>query len=285
MKILLFGAAGLLGRHLCAELPTHGHTLRALTRPEADITDATRLDELFSDSWDAVINCAAIVNFDACENDPAATDRVNRDAPLDLASRCHKASAVFVQFSSDYIFDGKTDRPLREDDEAHPLSVYGHQKLALEKTIPQVCPRSLVIRLSWLYGRGGRTFMSLLPDLFLKQETLRIAAGKTGSCLYAPDAARWIRLLLESGHTGLFNLVNEGRTSWEEFARECLAQMRALGRNPVCREILEVPHEQLGAHGAKRPRHSSLSVEKLAAALAPGPRRWDEALGNYLQKE
>jgi dTDP-4-dehydrorhamnose reductase len=285
VKILLFGAAGLLGRHLSAELPAHGHTVRALTHPEADITDAARLDELFSEPWDAVINCAAIVNFDACENDPAATNRVNRDAPLDLASRSHKASAVFVQFSSDYIFDGKIDRPLREDDEARPLSVYGHQKLALEKNIPQVCPRSLVIRLSWLYGRGGRTFMSLLPELFLKQETLRIAAGKTGSCLYAPDAARWIRLLLEDGHTGLFNLVNEGRTSWEEFARECLTQMQSLGRNPVCREILEIPHEQLGVHGAKRPRHSSLSIEKLAAALPPGPRPWREAMGDFLREE
>ena len=285
MKILLFGAAGLLGRHLATELTAHGHTVRALTHPEADITDSARLDELFAEPCDAVINCAAIVNFDACENDPASTDRVNRDAPLDLASRCHKASAVFVQFSSDYIFDGKTEHPLREDDEARPLSIYGHQKLILEKTIPQVCPRSLVIRLSWLYGRGGRTFMSLLPDLFLKQETLRIAAGKTGSCLYAPDAARWIRLLLESGQTGLFNLVNEGLTSWEEFARECLAQLHALGRNPACREILEIPHEQLGAHGAKRPRHSALSIEKLAVAIPPGPRPWQEALQDFLRAE
>jgi dTDP-4-dehydrorhamnose reductase len=283
LKILLFGAAGLLGRHLHAEFPAHGHDVHAFTHPEADITDAARLDTLFAESWDAVINCAAIVNFDACENDPEGTNRTNSDAPLDLASRCHKAGALFVQFSSDYIFDGKTERPLRECDEARPLSVYGHQKLALEKSIPQVCPRSLVLRLSWLYGQGGRTFMSLLPDLFLKQETLRIAAGKTGSCLYAPDAARSIRLLLGGGHTGLFNLVNEGCTSWEEFARECLRQMKALGRNPACREILETPYEQLGAHGAKRPRHSSLAIEKLAAAIPPGPRAWREALADFLQ--
>ena len=285
MKILLFGAAGLLGRHLRAEFPAHGHDAHAFTHPEADITDAARLDTLFAEPWDAVINCAAIVNFDACENDPEGTNRTNRDAPLDLASRCHKAGAVFVQFSSDYIFDGKTERPLRECDEARPLSVYGHQKLTLENSIPEVCPRSLVLRLSWLYGQGGRTFMSLLPDLFLKQETLRIASGKTGSCLYAPDAARSIRLLLEGGHTGLFNLVNEGSTSWEEFARECLQQMKALGRNPACREILETPYDQLGAHGTKRPRHSSLAIEKLAAAIPPGPRPWCEALHDFLRAE
>ncbi len=285
MKILLLGAAGLLGRHLHADLHARGHDVHAFTHPEADITDRLRLDELFAEPWDAVVNCAAIVNFDACENDPAGSDRTNHAAPLDLASRCHKAGAVFVQFSSDYIFDGKTERPLREDDEAHPLSVYGHQKLVLEKSIPQVCPRSLIIRLSWLFGKGGRTFMSLLPGLFKKQETLRIASGKTGSCLYAPDAAHWIRLLLEGGNTGLFNLVNEGTTSWEEFACECLAQMRSLGRNPLCHEILEIPHEQLGAHGGKRPRHSSLSINKLAAALPPGPRHWREALQDFLGED
>lgn len=282
MKILLFGAAGLLGRHLYAELPAYGHSLRALTHPEADITDPSRLDELFAEPWDAVINAAAIVNFDACENDPEGTNRTNRDAPLDLASRCHKAGAVFVQFSSDYIFDGKTERPLRECDEAHPLSVYGHQKLTLEKSIPEVCPRSLVLRLSWLYGQGGRTFMSLLPDLFLKQETLRIASGKTGSCLYAPDAALWVRLLLENKATGLFNLVNSGCTSWEEFARTCLQSLQALDRRPACREIIETPYDQLGAHGAKRPRHSCLSTTKLASTLPPGPRPWQEALAAFL---
>ena len=284
MKILLFGAGGLLGRHLAAELAAHGHDVAALTHAEADITASARLDELFGTSHDAVINAAAVCDFDACERDPVGTGRVNRDAPLDLARRCAAQNALFVQFSSDYVFRGEIDRSLTESDEPDPLSVYGRQKADLERDLPHLCPRSLVIRLSWLYGREGRTFMSLLPALLTRQQTLRVAAGKTGRCLYAPDAARWIRLLIEGGHTGLFNLVNAGDTSWEEFARTCLVRMKDLGDHPACRHLEEVPYEQLGPDWAKRPRHSSLSLQKLAATLPPGPRPWEEALDSYLKE-
>jgi dTDP-4-dehydrorhamnose reductase len=284
MKILLFGAGGLLGRHLAGELTSHGHTVIALTHAQADITDGAQLDEWFSRRPEAVINAAAVCDFDACERDPAGTGRVNLQAPLDLARRCAAQNALFVQFSSDYIFRGDVDRPLTENDEPDPLSVYGSQKAGLEREIPHLCPRSLVIRLSWLYGRDGRTFMSLLPSLLARQETLRIAAGKTGRCLYAPDAAHWIRLLVEGGYTGLFNLANDGDTSWEEFARSCLARMKALGYHPACRHLEEVPYGQVGPDWAKRPHHSSLSLQKLTAALPPGPRRWESALDSYLRE-
>jgi len=282
LKILLFGASGLLGRHLVPELLAHGHRVVAPTHAEADITDGKRMDELFSEPHDAVINCAAIVNLDACENDPEGTGRVNRDAPLDLARRCHSAGAFFVQFSSDYIFRGDARRLHAEGDAAEPLSAYGHQKLALEREIPRLCPRSLVLRLSWLYGRGGRTFMSYIPQILAEKPVLQIAAGKTGNCLWAQDAARWVRLLLEKGGTGLFNLANAGETSWEEFARACLEGMGAAGIRTRCGEILETPYLELGTHGAKRPKHSALDLEKISAAVPPGPRPWREALEDYL---
>lgn len=285
MRILLLGAGGLLGRHLAAELPRHGHALTALTHPEADITDAHRLDGLFRQPWDAVINAAAVCSFDRCESDPDATARVNRDAPLDLAERSHAHGAKFVQFSSDYVFEGTLDRPLTEEDVPSPLSAYGRQKADIEGGILQRCPHSLVLRISWLYGAGGKTFMSMLPSLLASRESLRVASGKTGRCLYAPDAAAWTRLLLESPHTGLFNLVNGGDTSWERFAHACTAEMHAAGMNACCREIIEVPYTELGANWAKRPRHSSLDISKLARAFPPGPRPWREALAAFVRSE
>ena len=282
MKILILGATGLLGRHLQAELTGHRHDVHAFKHAEADITDSGRLGELFSEPWDAVVNCAAIVNLDACENDPESTGRTNLTAPLDLARRCHSAGALFVQFSSDYIFHG-TERHLHtEQDSAEPLSVYGRQKLALERQIPGLCPRSLILRLSWLYGKGGRTFMSSIPQILASKPELRIASGKTGSCLWAKDAAHWIRLLLESNSTGLFNLVNSGETSWEEFARKCLDRMQALGLATACGAVIETPYLDLGTHGAKRPKHSALDPSKLSAHSPPGPRPWREALDAYL---
>ena len=284
MKILLLGAGGLLGRHLVNEFSTGSHELAALLHAQADITDSRRLDELFSARWDAVINAAAVCDFDACQRDPGKTGLVNRDAPLDLARRCHKQGSLFVQFSSDYVFPGDDDRPLTEEDAPRPLSAYGEQKAVLEKSVPVACPRSLVLRLSWLYGLGGKTFMSLMPSLLASQETIRTASGKTGACLYAADGAFWTRKLIESGATGLFNVVNQGETSWEEFARTCLAEMKKLGLAPVCRSIDEVAFETLGPDWDKRPRYSCLAVEKLTAAMPPGPRPWQEALGEFLER-
>jgi len=282
MKILLFGAGGLLGRYLSREFG--GRELTAMNHGEADITDSARLDELFARRWDAVINAAAVCDFDACESDPVGTGLVNRDAPLDLARRCAAQGALFVQYSSDYVFGGKDDRLLTESDAPAPLSVYGHQKADLERLVPEVCPRSLMIRVSWLYGLGGKTFMSRIPDLLKGEPTLRTAAGKKGCCLYAADAAYWTRGLIEEGLTGLFNLVNSGATSWEDFARFCLNAMQSRELAPSCEAIEEVHYTSLGPGWAKRPRHSRLDTGRLAAVLPPGPRPWREALGVFLDE-
>ena len=280
MKILLFGSGGLLGRYLTRELA--GHTLTAQSHTDTDITNASRLDELFAQPWDAVINAAAVCDFDACEKDPAGTGRINREAPLDLARRCAAQDALFVQYSSDYVFGGADDRLLSESEAPSPLSVYGHQKADLEQHIPSICPRSLILRVSWLYGLGGKTFMSRMPDLLADQTSLRTAAGKKGCCLYAADGACWTRQLVETGHTGLLNLVNPGETSWEEFAGATMAQMNAMGLTPKCTEIEKVPYEQLGPGWTKRPRYSCLDPAKLASACPPGPRPWREALGEFI---
>jgi len=280
MNILLLGSGGLLGRYLTHELA--GHALTAQTHKDTDITDASRLDELFAKPWDAVINAAAACDFDACEKDPVGTGRINRDAALDLARRCAAQNVLFVQYTSDYVFRGDEDRILGESEVPHPLSVYGRQKADLEELIPNLCPRSLILRLAWLYGMDGKTFMSRMPDLLSRQNSLRTAAGKKGCCLYAADGALWTRKLVEAGHTGLFNLVNPGETSWEEFASTTLAQMTFMGLAPKCTSIEKVPFAQLGANWAKRPRYSGLDPAKLALALPPGPRLWREALGDFL---
>jgi len=280
MKILLLGAGGLLGRYLTAEFS--GQELTAMSHEQADITDGARMDELFAERWDTVINAAALCDFDACEKDPVGSGRVNRDAPLDLARRCAAQDALFVQYSSDYVFRGEDDKLLTESDPPQPLSVYGHQKADLEQLISDLCPRSLILRISWLYGLGGKTFMSRIPDLLAGQASLRTAAGKKGCCLYAADGAYWTRKVVEAGHTGLFNLVNPGETSWELFAQTALEQMTALGLAPACQTIEKVPYEQLGPGWSKRPRYSCLDTAKIAAALPPGPRPWREALGEYL---
>lgn len=283
MRVLILGAGGLLGRHLASAFADRETT--ALRRAEADITDTACMDALFGEPWNVVINAAAICDFDECERDPAATGRVNHDAPLYLAQRCHRSGALFVQFGSDYVFAGDEDRVLSEFDETQPLSVYGGQKADLERSLPAACPRSLLLRIAWLYGHGGRTFMSMMPRLLAREETLRVASGKRGRCLYAPDAAAWVRRLVDAGQTGLFNLANTGDTSWEEFARATRDEMEALGLRPRCRDIVEVPFASLGPNWAKRPRFSCLDTTQLERLAPPGPRPWREALRDFVAGE
>lgn len=280
MRVLLFGSGGLLGRYLARAWP--GHELTAPGRRDGDITGTACLDALFARRWDAVINAAAACDFDACERDPVATGRVNRDAPLELARRCAAQGALFVQYSSDYVFGGEEDRLHTESDIPQPRSAYGRQKADLEKVIPVLCPRSLILRVSWVYGLGGRTFMSRLPGLLAGTTSVTTAAGKRGCCLYAADAASWTRRLVGEGATGLFNLVNPGETSWEEFARTALAQMTALGLAPACRHLAETPYDRIAPGWDLRPRHSGLDTAKIAGAFPPGPRPWREALAAYL---
>lgn len=284
MKTLIFGAGGLLGRHLVAEWQTHGLNVTGLTHDDCDITDAGQLDDVFEQPWKIVINAAAICNFDACEREPVRTAAVNCDAPLDLARRCAARGALFVQFSSDYVLRGEREVLWTENAAPDPLSAYGHQKAEIERSVPLLCPRSLIIRLSWLYGRDGRTFLSLLPLLLLREKNVRVAAGKTGRCLYAPDAAYWVRLLATGGHTGLFHLANDGTMSWESFAARCLERWTTFGLEPACRNLVEVPFETLGPDWFKRPHHSALALDKISALLPPGPRRWTLALDDYLSE-
>jgi len=283
MKILLFGASGLLGHALKQEIA--GYEWTAPSHAQADITKSQHLDALFRQPWDVVINAAAICDFDACEENPVATGRVNLEAPLDLARRCHASGALFVQFSSDYIFSGDENRLLSEDDTPHPRSAYGRQKAVLEQTIPTLCPRSLLLRLSWLYGADGKTFMSQMPHLLATQKVLRVATGKQGRCLYVRDAASWIMRLVDAGNTGLFNLVNDGDTSWEEFAHVCLKEMHAFGFSPHCEQLEEIPYESLGSHWALRPRYSCLDTSRLRQVHPPGPRHWTEALTDFLHEQ
>lgn len=283
MKILLFGASGLLGQALRQEIASCD--LTAPTHVQADITNAAHLDKLFRSSWDVVINAAAICDFDACETNPLLTNRVNLEAPLDLARRCHEAGTLFVQFSSDYVFRGDSKFALTENDTPNPLSVYGKQKAAVERHVSALCPHSLIIRLAWLYGAGGKTFMSRIPELLATQETLRIASGKHGRCLYVRDAASWIMRLIKANHTGLFNLVNDDDTTWEEFAHVCLEKMRLLGVNIRCQHIEEIPYESLGPNWKLRPRYSCLAIKQLRKTLPPGPRPWKEALTDFLREQ
>ncbi len=283
-KIAILGASGLLGSHVYRRC-LQGHVPHeALTHEGLDITDVqSSLDFLDTHCPDVVVNCAAFCSFQGCEDDPVRSEAVNLVAPCRWADECARRGIMMVHFSSDYIFDGCLNRPYREEDAPNPLSVYARHKVGCERHFAKH-PGHLVLRISWLFGRGGRTFLSMLPDLLMARESLTVASGKRGACLHAAYAADVIIELIERGVSGLVNLVHEGGTSWEEFARACLEELHSRGLNPACREIIEEPYQELlSSNSARRPAYSVLDVGKLASLLGCPVKPWREGLRDYLE--
>jgi dTDP-4-dehydrorhamnose reductase len=280
--ILVLGAGGLLGRHLTTLLQRQERPFVAHTRETLDITDANRMRELLdSETFTSVINCAALCSFGACETNPDASARVNRDAPIRWAAECAARGIRFVHFSSDYIFDGRRDTPYPEEAEPHPLSVYAKHKAETE---PQVLshPMHLLLRVAWIFGAGGRTFMSMLPRLLMESPVVTVASGKRGSCLYAGHGAEMILELVDRGATGLLHVVNSGEATWEGYAHSCLQKLRARNLRPLCNEIREHPFDSMPNLQGFRPPYSVLSTAKLAGILGKEPPHWEAGLDAFL---
>lgn len=282
LKILVPGAGGLLGRHVVEEYRRHGEKITALSHADLDVTDEGAVRSILAhEQPDVVINCAALCHFQRCQENPAASAAVNREAPIRLAKLTAERGIRLVHFSTDYIFDGLSQVPYREEDTPNPLSVYGEHKTAVERAF-SAFPSHLLLRVAWLFGHGGKTFLSLLPTLLREKEALEVASGKRGTCLHAGYAAEVIRELVAQGNNGLFNLVHSGETSWEDFAHETLRLLQERGLQPRCREIIEVPLEKMPVMRGSRPIYSVLATEKLASALGSNPISWKEGLNRYL---
>ncbi len=282
MKILLLGAGGLLGRHLHQRLQEIDIAFLPLRHADLDICDRkASLKALDLHQPSVVINAAALCNFGACEDDPSASSSINREAPIWWAETCGRAGVRFIQFSSDYIFDGTSVRAYREDDLPNPLGQYGRDKAALEAAIHSL-PHCLVLRISWLFGAGGKTFLSMIPELLMQRDELTVAAGKRGTCLHAGYAADVVIQLLNTTASGVLNLAQSGETSWEEFADNALEILRSRGMQPRCRKIIRKSFREIPSLVGNRPEYSPLDTSRLATILKAPVQPWYEALEQYI---
>lgn len=280
MRVAILGAAGQLGRDLCAEL---GSAAVALTRAEADLTrpeTVRRALEALRPA--AVANCAAYNLVDRAETEPAAAFAVNALGVRELAVICRDLDCVLLHFSTDYVFglDESRRTPCTEDEAPGPVNVYGVSKAAGESLVRLTCPRHLVVRTCGLYGRhgvGGKggNFVETMLRKAAEGAALRVVADQVCTPTATADLARLSAALLRAGHVGLYHLTATGACSWHEFAAAIfeLAGVRA--------DLTPVPSAAYAAP-ARRPRWSVLSGAKYDA-LGLAPRRsWRAMLADYL---
>ncbi|NLG29078.1 MAG: dTDP-4-dehydrorhamnose reductase [Chloroflexi bacterium] len=272
MRIAVTGSKGQLGTALQAALSAH--ELLPIDLPEDDITSLEAIcARVRAFAPDIVIHAAAMTNVDGCEADPAAAYRLNVLGTRNMAVAAQQSNAALVYVSTDYVFDGQKAEPYWEYDDANPLSVYGRTKWIGERLAQQLCPRSYVVRIAWLYGPGPRNFVQTVLRLADERGSLRMVTDEVGSPTYAADVAQALGRLIAQPAYGIYHLPNSGVCSRFDWAREILQRT---GRSRV--ELLPSENYQ---RAARVPAHAELR-NFAGAELGIIMRPWREALAAYL---
>jgi dTDP-4-dehydrorhamnose reductase len=279
-KILITGAEGLVGRASIEHCRGIGDEVVAYDHQSLDIADAEQVQTVIGrESPAAVINCAAWTDVDGCERDPAKAERVNAAGPENLARACREANAGFVTISTDYVFDGLKDGFYTQRDDPNPISVYGRSKLAGERRAQVEYARTIVVRTGYIFGPGGRNFLSVLVDLARRGQKLKAIRDSWGTPTYARDLAVRLRDLVELDLPGVFHVVSSGNgASFEAFAQAALklAELNVDLIESVTMDSLTRP--------APRPRNSKLKCLLSEAIGLPPLPRWQEGLAHFVAR-
>jgi dTDP-4-dehydrorhamnose reductase len=276
VRLLITGGLGLLGQEI-ARVFEGAAAIRTTDREEWDVTDpAACRREVDGFRPDVVIHCAAYTAVDRAESDAASATLLNVEGTRNVARACRDRGALMVTFGTDYIFDGTSARPYREEDPANPLSVYGKTKWAAEQALREEGGDHLLVRTQWMFGPAGRNFIRTILEKARRGETLRVASDQVGCPTFSRDLAGAVRNLLEAGARGTVHFSGGGETSWFGLAGYALERC-GMPTGPLFpAKTRDLPYP------APRPAYGVLSKEKYRAITGASPRPWEEAVGEYL---
>jgi dTDP-4-dehydrorhamnose reductase len=276
--VLVLGAQGQLGEATAATLAEH-HEVVGWGRADLDLTEAeTTSRRIAALCPDVVVNCAAFNDVDGAQIQPETALAVNAWAVRTMARAANDLDATFVHYSTDFVFDGATDRPYREDDPPNPRGTYAVSKLLGEWFAAEV-PRHYVLRVESLFGGSrGRSSVDRMLTAILSSQEVRAFADRTVSPSYVEDVVDATMALVDGSRPwGLYHCVNTGWTTWAELSRE----LARLAERPDAR-IAEVTMESAKLP-APRPKFAALSNAKLAMTGIEMP-TWQDALARYVTR-
>jgi len=291
MRLLVTGAAGMLGHDIARAASRAGHEPALLDLPEIDITEersvAEALERLGHEpgGLDAIVNCAAWTDVDGAESEEPAARAVNALGAGVLARGAARAGLPLLHVSTDYVFDGVAPldgdgapRPYVESDPTGPRSAYGRTKLEGEREVLAASGRHTVVRTAWLYGVDGKNFVETMlrlagePGASGSTPSVQVVTDQVGSPTWGGHLAPALLGLLERGVAGLVHLTGAGQVSWNGFAREIFRQAEV-----DCR-VEPASSEQM-ARPAPRPAWSALASEREDVLPMPP---WQDGLAGYL---
>ncbi len=279
MKYLIVGKNGQLARAFIRRFEERVLDFNAPDKSQFDITDSASVSRVV-DTYkpDVIINCAAYNLVDRAEQEREKAFSVNAAGPAHLARAAAKRKAFLVHFSSDYVFDGQKENGLyAEDDAANPLNEYGKSKLTGENAVLEEAGKSLVFRLSWVFGDGKQNFIHKLLEWSKNNEYLKIACDEFSVPTYTNTVADITLKALDQGVTGLYHLTNSGFCSRYEWARAVFRDLRINKFiRPVTSDIFNLP--------ARRPKFSAMSNDKLSQVLDIRIPSWEEGVLSFLRE-
>lgn len=272
MKVLVTGAGGQLGIELGELLPQWGHEVVALGREELDIADADTVESTLEEQLpDLILNAAAYTDVDGCETETETAYRINALGPRNLAQHGERLECELLHVSTNYVFDGESERPYAPDDLPNPISAYGQTKLAGEEYVKGLSSRWYIVRAAGVYGEG-RNFVRTMLRVGAERDSLQVKADEYISPTYAKDLARGIAEIVDGGLYGIYHVANAGSCSWYEFAREIFA---------LSGTEVEVAPVSSSEYPLPAPRPPNGVLSQLGG---PELRHWREALAEYLSQ-
>ena len=276
-RLLVTGAAGMLGRAVVERARAGGHEVSGFERAQLDIADADAVAAAVArEAPDAIVNCAAWTDVDGAEADPGGAHAVNATGAGNVARAAAASGAHVVHVSTDYVFDGEAQRPYVESDPTGPRSEYGRSKLAGEQAVLEAAPSSAVVRTAWLFGVGGRNFVETMLALAAERDEISVVTDQRGCPTFAGHLAPALIELAQRGarSAGVHHVAGAGECSWNDFAVEIFRQAGV-----SCR-VLPATSEQM-RRPAPRPACSVLRSERADAIALPA---WQEGLTEYLRE-
>ncbi|MBI4837679.1 MAG: dTDP-4-dehydrorhamnose reductase [Nitrospirae bacterium] len=278
MKIIITGSNSMLAQDLIPLLKKD-HEVKSFSRQELDITKKDIAAKIIkSNEPEVVINCAAFTNVDKAEKERDKAFLVNGTGVQNLALLCADAGIPLCHISTDYVFDGKKKKPYTPFDNPSPINAYGESKLAGEKYVQWILNKFYIVRTSWLYGRGGSNFVSMILKMAKERSEIRVVKDQINSPTSAMTLANGIKHLIKSGAYGIYHITDstEGGISRFDFAKKAvlLAGLKT--------KIIPVSSNEFPAP-AKRPAYSVLDTTMTELVLKISLPDWGSGLKQFIK--
>ena len=288
MKILVLGSKGQLGQCLKDQLAITEHDVVYTSRGQIDIAEfEVTKTQILKISPDIVINATAYTAVDKAEEEHQAADRINQLAMANIASICKQLDCWLIHVSTDYVFDGNSEVPYKEDNPTNPQGVYGDSKLKGEMAIEASGCKYLIIRTAWVYSEYGNNFLKTMLRLGADRDELSIVGDQFGCPTYAQDIAKTIVFILscldlKGSSSGIYHYCGDEPCSWYDFARAIFleAEVQGLKTPSYVKSITTADYPT----PASRPAYSVLDCTKIKSVFDVTRSNWRDGISIVIDR-